>query len=489
MPCLILTGHPCAGKSTFARLLAERALIHPSSNIKSVAIVNEESARPDKTKKQCYESALEEKMTRMALKAEFDRQCSSCKLADGGAGRRSSSSSNSSSKLVILDSMNYIKGYRYELHCISKSAGELHGIIWCLNDPEVAKRWNQNRRQRKQQDGNGGDKKGDDEFHTDKTMDELIMRYEPPDERNRWDKPLYTVSIKPTLDDLSATTPLEDGTKDEKIDAGSATKSSSVATAEATMKRTVYDMHSLSQTIVEGGETKDESSKPKKNFVGFSKKSSSGFKRATKKQPSAATEQRPKPKKQFATLTDSALAVMNSSFGMEKTEGSENDNDSTNNNDDNIKHEDSLFTKKHPTARTKMAKEDEKGEKTIEERIDDILTSFLTETRPLKEGLSTSLNVTAEANVLHEVDNIIQRVTSAFVTAQKTASIAPGVGGTITIPLQGKNKTVELKRAVHLPELRRLRRQYIKWITNHPPEDTTEWGIASSFLSYVETQL
>ena len=39
---------------------------------------------------------------------------------------------------VILDSMNYIKGYRYELYCIARTAKTPHCVVY-LNTPiEVA---------------------------------------------------------------------------------------------------------------------------------------------------------------------------------------------------------------------------------------------------------------------------------------------------------------------------------------------------------------
>ena len=94
MPFLIITGHPCVGKTTFSTLLAKRALSHPS--ISKVVTCNEASACPDTSKAACYSNSGAEKVTRAALKSEFDRAVMSCE--DGGR------------TLVILDSMNYIKG-------------------------------------------------------------------------------------------------------------------------------------------------------------------------------------------------------------------------------------------------------------------------------------------------------------------------------------------------------------------------------------------
>ena len=96
MPCLIIVGHPSVGKTTFAHLLAQRALSHKSSAVSKVVTCNEASACPDTPKAACYSNSGAEKVTRAALKSEFDRAVRSCE--DGGR------------TLVVLDSLNYIKG-------------------------------------------------------------------------------------------------------------------------------------------------------------------------------------------------------------------------------------------------------------------------------------------------------------------------------------------------------------------------------------------
>lgn len=73
MPSLILTGYPSGGKTSFSELLASRALTHKSSLIKSTVIISEKTARPDKTLRECYSNSTEEKLTRSALKSEFDK--------------------------------------------------------------------------------------------------------------------------------------------------------------------------------------------------------------------------------------------------------------------------------------------------------------------------------------------------------------------------------------------------------------------------------
>jgi protein KTI12 len=194
----VLTGHPSVGKTTFAGLLSERALHHQSKLITSVIIVNEESVCVDCTKSECYASSHAEKSTRSSLKAKVDR-------------------SLQEKTLVICDSLNYIKGYRYELHCLSKAAKQQHGIVWILNSQ--ATEWNRSR----QTDN-------PDQSFTDDQMKELIQRYEPPDSRNRWDKPLWRVDLSPASENTDKT-------------------------VQEALKQSVYNMHELSEAMNTGTTT------------------------------------------------------------------------------------------------------------------------------------------------------------------------------------------------------------------------------------------
>ncbi|XP_075438997.1 protein KTI12 homolog isoform X2 [Ascaphus truei] len=47
--------------------------------------------------------------------------------------------------VVILDSLNYIKGYRYELFCLIKHTQTPHCLIYCLTAPEISAAWNRSR--------------------------------------------------------------------------------------------------------------------------------------------------------------------------------------------------------------------------------------------------------------------------------------------------------------------------------------------------------
>lgn len=356
MPCLVLTGHPCAGKTTFAKLLKERALKHSSGLIAEVVILNEEMACVNQTKHECYATSQAEKATRASLKVELDRQLSSSKT------------------LVIVDSMNYIKGYRYELYCISKAAGEKHGVIWILNSHAQA--WNQDNR------------------YPPDLLEGLIQRFEPPDARNRWDQPLYRVDLTPS-------------------------QSTTNHAAQDALERSVYNMHSLSDAITDSAAAAPSEPKAKSAASSFRKRrptnnmTTDGTVQSTKTIPSI--DKNAAETKSFESTQESAT----------------------------------------------LSSEKEK-QQSLEERIDEILDSFLLNVQPLKEGISTASHVAGNANVLHRVDVVTHKVCN---TTDRSNTFA---------------------RTVGLPELKRLRQQYLRFVAQHPPSDTSEKGIESSFIQYIE---
>mmetsp|Transcript_18405 Transcript_18405/g.27928 ORF Transcript_18405/g.27928 Transcript_18405/m.27928 type:complete len:386 (+) Transcript_18405:105-1262(+) len=384
MPCLVLTGHPCVGKTEFAKKLRDQALQHKSGLISSVTIVNEEVACVDQTKSECYVTSHAEKSTRSSLKARVDR-----------------SLTDDPSSLVICDSLNYIKGYRYELHCLSKATGQKHGVIWILNSSKVAQDWNQKRSREKAE-----------YFYTEEQMKELIMRFEPPDARNRWDKPLWRVDLTPA-------------SEMQKL-------SSTETVVEEALKQSVYNMHDLSEAI----NTDAAPQKIPQTSAASTFKKGSGFK-----------ESRPYFKKKD---------IDTETFENFKTENSNRD------------------------------KEIEHSMKTAEEQINEILDSFLMDVAPLKQGLSTQSHVNAQSNVLHDVDSLTSQVCNAIVAAESKS-----YSGSKLILTQFGEPSIQLACSRHLPltELKRLRKQYVRWVAKSPPQDTTKRGIIESFVKYVEIQV
>ena len=123
--------------------------------------------------------------------------------------------------------------------------------------------------------------------------------------------------------------------------------------------------------------------------------------------------------------------------------------------------------------------------KTLEERLDDILDSFLsTDVVPLKEGISTRLKLNAEANVLHDVDLLTQRMCSVIERSQSQGLMQISISD-FGVPLI----VVDSKRKLPLSELTRIRKQYVQWVNTHPMVDSSQRGIATSFLQYLEAQM
>ena len=400
MPSLVLTGHPSCGKTTLAHLIRKRAL--QLDSIQRVEIINEESNCPDHSKSACYLNSHIEKKTRAALKSAFDRVVSA----------------NEPGVLVILDSLNYIKGFRYELHCISKAANELHGIVWVLNDVEACKEWNK-----------GRDSKSS---FTEEQMKELILRYEPPDARNRWDHPLY------------------------RIDVRSQQQPATGSSAKDALQRSVYNMHKLSDAIDSDGAAPIPVEATAQTTV------------------QVAETKKPTPVKRSAFKRRSAAPKSNQSSDETVPESVPSDS--------------SPSTTLEKTSAT--AKEPEK-QRSLEELVDEFLQAFLSR-KPLAQGLSTRQHVAADADCLHTVDGVTHRICNSLAASQNQSAATVISHYQVEFSSLSDEKlswTAPPNQRISLTILKRIRRQYIAWIQTHPPEDSSERGIAISFLEYIAQAL
>jgi hypothetical protein len=147
--------------------------------------------------------------------------------------------------------------------------------------------------------------------------------------------------------------------------------------------------------------------------------------------------------------------------------------------------ETAAVTEAAATVSSKLETEPEKA-KTVEEQIDSILNEFLLNVAPLKEGMSTRQNVNAQSNVLHQVDSLTLQVCNHIVAAQQAH---PGSYSTITLEQFGEPIRLKCHRLVPLTELKRLRKQYIRWVTKIPPDDTSSRGLVVSFVRHLEAQI
>ena len=155
MPLVLMCGVPSSGKTT--RCLQLKQFLSEKMG-KMVHVVGDVALEIQKNK--VYAESKSEKEVRGNLKSAVQR-------------------SNNKTDVVILDSLNYIKGYRYELYCVTKSAETTHCVIHCDINPTRASEWNFTRPKEEQ--------------YTQEVLDGLVMRFELPENRNRWDSPLFVV--------------------------------------------------------------------------------------------------------------------------------------------------------------------------------------------------------------------------------------------------------------------------------------------------------
>ncbi|PWA82256.1 KTI12-like protein [Artemisia annua] len=85
----------------------------------------------------------------------------------------------SKDSIIIVDSLNSIKGYRYELWCLARAAGIRHCVLFCDVEETQCRDWNKERREK------------DEPSYDDRIFEDLVRRFERPDSRNRWDSPLF----------------------------------------------------------------------------------------------------------------------------------------------------------------------------------------------------------------------------------------------------------------------------------------------------------
>nr|CAG4634940.1 EOG090X0A11 [Alona affinis] len=161
MPLIVITGIPAAGKSTRAQQLADYFTEYTEHN---VTILSENDIA--RCKNDVHSDSCKEKELRGTLKSEMQRLISP-------------------NSLLILDGGNYIKGYRYELYCISKSCKTNQCTVHCDINVDLA--WEQNLNRCKSSQ------------YSREVFDALIMRYEAPEGRNRWDSPLFTIQLEDEL--------------------------------------------------------------------------------------------------------------------------------------------------------------------------------------------------------------------------------------------------------------------------------------------------
>lgn len=171
MALVVICGQPCSGKSTAALSLSEA--LNNTELKPTVRIINETSFHLNRN--QTYAEMTTEKNLRGILRSEVDR-------------------SLSKDNIIIVDSLNSIKGYRYELWCLARAAGIRHCVLFCDVDETQCRKWNQERIQ------------NNEPSYNDNIFEDLVRRFERPDRRNRWDSPLF--ELYPFKNEINKETPV-----------------------------------------------------------------------------------------------------------------------------------------------------------------------------------------------------------------------------------------------------------------------------------------
>ncbi|KAH8119074.1 chromatin associated protein KTI12 [Phellopilus nigrolimitatus] len=163
MALITISGYPASGKSHRADQLKtylERRLQEPTYDGPKlkVTVLTDDKLN---IKRHVYDDGCQEKPARASLFTAMQRNI--------GADT-----------IVIVDGMNYIKGFRYQLYCAAREHRLRICTLYVVARPENCKEWNLAR-------GEGQD------LYNPATLDNLIMRFEEPSSMVRWDSPLFTV--------------------------------------------------------------------------------------------------------------------------------------------------------------------------------------------------------------------------------------------------------------------------------------------------------
>ncbi|KAI0127431.1 chromatin associated protein KTI12 [Xylariales sp. AK1849] len=190
MPLIIVAGFPTSGKTTRAKqlysYLSERIL--PSSAAATpkyrLHLISDQTLSISRS---VYDLSSLPAHTRSANASEKDARASIYAAVKRVLSDRD---------IVILDGLNYIKGWRYQLHCEAKAVRTPSCILQIGCGQDKAKEVNEERL-RKQQGLNNEDEgtavDEDEAPYLPGNWENLVFRHEEPNPMTRWDSPLFTL--------------------------------------------------------------------------------------------------------------------------------------------------------------------------------------------------------------------------------------------------------------------------------------------------------
>ncbi|ETS83684.1 hypothetical protein PFICI_05560 [Pestalotiopsis fici W106-1] len=201
MPLIILAGFPTSGKSTRARQLHKylEERIQSQSQQSSSGGGSSSSAPPK------YRLHLISDQSLSISRSVYDLSTLPAHVRSANASEKDARATIyaavkrvlSDKDIVILDGLNYIKGWRYQLHCEAKAVRTPSCILQIGSGKDKAQKVNEERLQRqKDREAAGGEPAGDDEAeapYSPENWENLVFRYEEPNPMTRWDSPLFTL--------------------------------------------------------------------------------------------------------------------------------------------------------------------------------------------------------------------------------------------------------------------------------------------------------
>ncbi|SCU94682.1 LADA_0G10308g1_1 [Lachancea dasiensis] len=162
MPLVLFSGFPACGKTTKARelcaLLETKIQEEPDLAKYSIVYHSDESLG---IKHSDYLTSQDERKLRSKIMSAVKRDLSRYKI-------------------VIVDSLNYIKGFRYQLHCEVKNLMTTYCVMHVMSPSANILEWN------------GSTADGRIPWEHD-LLNQLIQRYEEPNPQTRWDSPLIPI--------------------------------------------------------------------------------------------------------------------------------------------------------------------------------------------------------------------------------------------------------------------------------------------------------
>lgn len=406
MPLVILSGNPCTGKTTFANHLCSYLKKKDENTI--VELINEESLKIPK--KEAYMNATKEKLTRGALKSETDHKLNA-------------------ESYVIIDSMNYIKGFRYELYCTARTFRTPHCAVWVESGDSISNEWNKARRELSIETA-----------YDVEIMEDLRRRFEAPNSSNRWDNPLFKVSMNP-----------DGGSSSEGTVGTVFTSTEQLATTTIASDQGIGGVSDMAN-IEEGVPVAKSSWRPKKKPQSSSSSQSVMTMQTTV---TAATDSRTASVTSVWKDADSKSAVyFSGSTRARKDQGT-----------------------------TDLASD---GFASIDQTCESISAYFLDSVNVIIPATASTMpKQHGSADHLYELDRISQKIAQMISVHQTDQS-----EGT-PIKFADYDREIVLHRYIGSPELQRHRRQYVKINSQHhsTKKSVIEKEMGAEFIDFLASQL